>query len=137
MANKKNPLLINIESLYHEQDKDIEELERVTHSLHNDLNELDVVEKIDLVNKNGEAPAGSKGGDIVSWGSLLVTLATSGTSILPSFLQTLQSWLTRHERHKITIEIADDKLEVTGASDKEQERLINAWINRHKNIQKS
>jgi hypothetical protein len=133
---KENQIMINIESTSKEvgDDDDPEELERITHNLRDDLNGLDAIEKVDLVTKEGEkAPEGSKvGGDVIAWGSLLVTLGTSAASIVvPSVANGLQSWLTRHERRKISLEIGGDKLEVTGISDKEQERLIDVWISRH------
>jgi hypothetical protein len=131
---KQNRILINIESASKEEnDDDPEELERITNNLRDDLTEVDVIEKADSVRKDERSPKGSKaGGDIVTLGSLLVTLgASAGISIIPNLVNTLQSWLTRHERRKISLEIGGDKLEVTGASDKEQERLLDVWISRH------
>jgi hypothetical protein len=132
---KENQVFVNIESTSNkEDDDDREELERMTHNLRNELTELDAVEKVDLVRKEGEkAPEGSKvGGDVIALGSLLVTLGgTAASAVIPNLASTLQSWLTRHERRKISLEIGGDKLEVTGISDKEQERLIDVWISRH------
>jgi hypothetical protein len=34
----------------------------------------------------------------------------------------------------VTLEIDGDKLEVTGLSSEEQQRLINAWLSRHGGI---
>jgi hypothetical protein len=113
---------------------DTEELEQITNNLRDELNELDIIEKVDLVRKGEDkAPKGSKGGgEVATLGSLLVTLGTlAGSSVIPNLTSTLQSWLTRHERRKISLEIGGDKLEVTGVSDKEQERLIDGWISRH------
>ena len=54
MENKElPPLLINVRST--SEDIDLEEIERNTHSLGDDLNELDVIKKVELVTK-GEAP---------------------------------------------------------------------------------
>ncbi len=135
---KENQILINVESSSKQEDdnNDPEELERITHNLRDDLTELDTIEKVDLVTKEGdekEAPEGSKaGGDIVSLGSLLVTLAASvGSSVIPNLANALQSWLTRHERRKISLEIGGDKIEVTGISDEQDQRLIDVWISRH------
>jgi hypothetical protein len=135
---KENQLLINIESASKEEennnDDDPEELERLTHNLRDYLTEVDAIEKVDLVTKEGEqAPKGSRaGGEVAALGSLLVTLgASAGTTIIPNLVNTLQSWITRNERRKISLEMGGDKLEVTGISDKEQQRLIDAWISRH------
>ena len=117
-------MVININS---SPDDDNEQLERLTHQLNEDLRELDI-DKVDLIRK-GDAPIGAKG-DVMTWGSLLVTLASSG--VLSTLVNTLQSWLTRHERQSMTIEIGGDKLQITGISSEEQKRLIEDWINRHK-----
>jgi hypothetical protein len=133
MKNKEKlpTLLINIQSIPGEEDIELEELERNTQNLHDELNELDVIEKVDLITK-GEAPDGSKSGVEMVVGSLLATLATSaGSALIPGIVNTLKSWLTRHEKRKITLEIGGDKLEVTGISDNEQQKLINAWLSRH------
>jgi hypothetical protein len=128
-------ILINIESAGKEEEhEDSGELERITRNLRHELNELDAVEKVDLVRKEGEGvPKGSKvGGEIVTLGSLLVTLgASAGSIIIPNLTNALQSWLTRNERRKITLDIGGDKLEVTGVSSKDKERLIDVWISRH------
>jgi hypothetical protein len=135
---KENTLLINIESTSKEEDEeDKQELEQITHNLRDELNELDTIENVDLIRReDDDAESTKKGyktkGDIVALGSLLVTLggisaaAGGGSTIIPNLVNTLQSWLTRHERHKITMEIGGDKLEVKGVSDKEQQRLIDA-----------
>ncbi|MGC2571777.1 MAG: hypothetical protein WA364_09725 [Candidatus Nitrosopolaris sp.] len=130
-------IFINIESVSdREEGYDPEEIERITHNLRDDLTEVDTIEKVDLIKKEAdkkEAPKGSKaGGEIVTLGSMLVTLGASAASIaIPNLANTLQSWLTRNERHKLILEIGGDKLEVTGISDKEQQRLIDTWISRH------
>lgn len=105
---------------------DLEELERNTQSLRDELNELDSIEKIDLVTKRDEAPKGAKpGGELVEWGSLLVTMAST---VAPSIGNLLQSWITRHEKRKIVLEMGGDKLEVTSVSDMERDKIIDAWI---------
>lgn len=136
-TEKENRLSISIRSEHFEKendDSDPEELERITHNLCEDLNSLDMVEKVDLVSE-GKAPEGSKSGeDIISWGSLVVTLV-SGTGVLPTLVGTLQSWLTRHERQKIIIQIGSDKLEISGASDIDRQKIIDSWISRHSHVQ--
>ena len=127
MINKeKNRLIININ---HSPDDDDEQLEQLTLQLKEDLRELDV-DKVHFIRK-GDAPTGTKGDDVTRWGSLFVTLAASG-GILPSVINTIQSWLTHHEGRSIRMKIDDDELEVKGMiSDEEEHRLIDDWINRH------
>ena len=71
--------------------------------------------------------------DPVTWGALLVALTASG-GVLTTLVNTLQSWLTRHERRSVTLEIDGDRLEVTGISSQEQQRLIDTWLSRHGEI---
>lgn len=128
MKNDKTDLLIHIDS----GTEDKEELETATLQLREELMDLNL-ESVDLV-KKGVAPEGSKAGEeMVTWGSLLVSLAASGVK-LPSLIGTIQSWHSRRknrENHKISMEIDGDKLEVSGISSEEQNRLIDAWISRH------
>ena len=65
-------------------------------------------------------------------GSLLVTLGGSlASNVIPSLANTLQSWVTRQDRHTISLEIGGDKVQLTGVSDEQQEKLIDAWISKH------
>jgi hypothetical protein len=125
IEKEKNRLVININS---RPDDDNEQLEQLTLQLNEELRELDV-DKVDFI-RTGDAPIGAKG-DVMTWGSLLLTLTASG-GILTSVINTVQSWLTRHERRSIKLKIDDDELEVNGISDEGEQRLIDDWINRHK-----
>jgi hypothetical protein len=104
MENKEKnlPLLINIESTSSGENIDPEELENDTQSLREELSELDIIEKVDLVAK-GKAPDGSKsGGEMVALGSMLATIATSaGSALIPSVANSIQSWLNHNQyKHK-------------------------------------
>lgn len=125
MADLATQLTLNIDA---GPGADAEELEELTRRLREELMELDV-EAVDLV-RVGETPKRAKAGDPVAWGTLLVTLAASG-GVLTTLINTLHAWLTRHERRSVTLEIDGDRLEVTGISSEEQQRLINAWVSRH------
>ena len=133
MDKKETKIFLNIESSSKDDLDEPEELERVTHNLRDDLTELDAVEKVDLVTKGITAPKHSKsGGEIITLGSLLITLGGSlASNFVPNLASTLQSWLTRNEKRKISLEIGGDKMEVAGISDKEQQKLIEAWISHH------
>ena len=73
-------------------------------------------------------------GDVMSWGSLLVALATGAISaggVLPTLINSIQSWLTnRRDNRSITIQVDRDILEVKGLPSEEQRRLIDSWIRR-------
>lgn len=107
---------------------DDEELEDLTRQLRKELLELEV-NAVDHV-RGGKAPAGAKG-DPVTLGTLLVTLAASG-GVLTTLISTVQSWLTRQERHAVTLEIGGDKLVIASASSGQQQRLIDDFIRHHK-----
>lgn len=76
-----------------------------------------------------DAPEGAKGAG-VELGSLLVVLAASG-GVLTSLVGTLQAWVTRQSRSRLVLEIDGDRVELTGASDAERSRALEAWLARH------
>jgi hypothetical protein len=49
ISNKKEKVVVNIDSL--DNFNEPEELERLSHNLRDELNELDVIEKVDLTHK--------------------------------------------------------------------------------------
>jgi membrane-associated two-gene conflict system component 1 (EACC1) len=75
------------------------------------------------------APEGSKGLG-VDVGSLLVALSASG-GVLTTLIGTLQAWLLRQSGSKLLLEIDGDRIELTGASDEERRRALDAWLARH------
>jgi len=110
-------------------DDDSKELQELTLRLKEDLLQLEL-EAVDLPNVE-RAPLGAKVGDPLSWGTIFVTLAASG-GVLTTLIGTIQSWLSRNERHSVKIKIGDDTLEVTNLPSDEQSRLIKHWIQRHR-----
>jgi len=124
---KNNSVILKINT---SQDYDAEEIERLTIQLRRDIEELDV-EEVTSIKGDASPPPGSKSGDIVTLGSLLVTLAASG-GVFTSLIDTLKSWLSRHQHNTITIEIGQDKFQVSGISSDDQQKLINSWIERQK-----
>ncbi|MEH1893130.1 MAG: hypothetical protein V7K92_28185 [Nostoc sp.] len=110
------------------QETDAQELEQLTQQLRNELLELNV-ESADLV-QAGEEPDKAKVADPISWGTIIVTLLATG-GVVATLINAIQSWLTRHERRSITLEIDGNKLQITGISSEEQQQLIDAWIKRH------
>jgi hypothetical protein len=125
MQDQTTEVVLNIQT---DADTDIEELAELTQQLREELLELDV-ENVNLLNV-GEIPEKAKAVDPVSWGTLLVTFVSAGG--ISTLINTLQSWLSRHEQRSVTLKIGDDELVVTGISSNEQQRLINAWISRHR-----
>lgn len=124
MSRKNTQLLVTLDA---EPDTDAEDLERLTRQLREELVELDV--QADWMT-GGPVPVNTKAGDPITWGMLLLTLAASGGAIT-RLINVLQAWLTRHDRRCVILEINGDKLQVTGITSAEQQRLIDAWARRH------
>ena len=125
MTNSAAQLLVSIDAGSGADDQEVEKLGR---QLREELLELDV-DAVDHV-RSGSAPVGTKG-DPVTLGALIVTLAASG-GVLTTLIGAVQSWITRHERGAVTLEIAGDKLAITGVSSEQQQRLIDDFISHHK-----
>ena len=93
------------------------------------LREELVAGELDAVAAPAEAPPGAKGvgGDL---GSALVVLAASG-GVLTTLVGTVQAWLLRNADSRIVLEVAGDRLELTGATDDERRRALDNWLARH------
>jgi Effector Associated Constant Component 1 len=109
-----------------DEEPDPDEVEELTVKLRRRLLELDV----DAVDHppQPQAPPGTRGIG-TTLGSLVVTLGTP--QLLVAVVSTIRSWLSGHGRRSVKIVMDGDTLELTGASSKEQEELIQAWIGRH------
>jgi hypothetical protein len=105
---------------------DNEEQALLAQRLREDLLKLDV-DAVEPV-PSGETPVGAKGDPLVLT-TLLVTLAPMA---LTEFMKALQAWLTRHERASVSVESGAEKIVVTGSPSREQQRLIEAFVSRHK-----
>jgi hypothetical protein len=105
---------------------DREEQVELTRRLRENILQLnvDTVEPV----RSGATPAGAKG-DPVTLGALAVTLAPMA---LTEVIKALQAWLSRHDRACVSVESGGEKIVVTGSPSTEQQRLIEAFISRHK-----
>jgi hypothetical protein len=63
-------------------------------------------------------------------GGLVVRFARSSES-LASLVRTIRGWLGAHAERRVRLELDGDVLELTGATDAERQRLVDAWIERH------
>jgi hypothetical protein len=125
MSRNTTQLTVTLDA---EPDTDSEDLERLTRQLREELSELDV--QADLMT-GGPAPANTKAGDVIEWGTLLLTLAASG-GVITTLIGTLQTWLTRHNGRTATLKINGDEIHLTGVTSAEQKQLIDAWLNRQR-----
>jgi hypothetical protein len=123
VANRPAQLILHLDP---GPEADKEEQALLAQRLRGELLELnvDAVEPV----RSGTAPPGAKG-DAVTLATLAVTLAPMA---LTEVIKALQAWLSRHERASVSLESEGEKIVVTGSPSKEQQRLIEAFVSRHK-----
>lgn len=126
MSRKNIQLIVTLNA---EPDTDAEDMEQMTRQLRDELSELDV--QADFV--TGEpAPANTKAGDVIEWGTLLLTLAASG-GVITTLINALQTWLTnRNQPATVNVEMGGDRLQITGNPSTEQQGIIKAFLHRHR-----
>jgi hypothetical protein len=107
---------------------DDEELAELTARLRQQLLDLDVA-RVDQPTY-GDQPSGAKGVDAIALGTLVVTLARS-PGALTALAKTVQRWLMAKHDRTVRLELDGDTIELTGASSRDQERLVELWIGRH------
>ena len=118
-------LLLQVQSA---ADCDRDELDELTQQLKSELLETSV-DSIEPV-ISPEQPVGTRVGDPMTVGQLLITLGAAG-GVLTTFVGAIRDWALRGEKRSVTIEMNGDKLTVTELSEDNQQSLINAWIVRH------
>jgi hypothetical protein len=113
-----------------EQGADDLRLDALTRQLRDELLQLDVRD-VRLAQSGDGAPDGSRGLDVVAVGQLLVALL--GTAGLPSVITAVRGWLGRGDAapRSVHVEIDGDVLELSGASSREQDRLVELFLTRH------
>src|SRR5688572_22039051 len=109
-----------------EADADAARLEELTASLRRELIDLDV-EAVERV-EGDPAPAGAKVGEVLALGALVVKVARTAGSVA-AVVRALQDWAARGGR-SVKLDVGGDRIELTGASRAQQDRLIAAWIER-------
>ncbi|MEV4621477.1 hypothetical protein AB0J74_22550 [Asanoa sp. NPDC049573] len=109
-------------------DVDDDVLARMTGDLRDELLDLDV----DAVDRptDGDAPEGSKAGELLAAGALLVSVAPT---IVEGVVNVLVSWLSR-QPSDVTIEIDGQKLSGT-FSRKERAALVATYLARVNSVQ--
>ena len=125
MAERVTRLGLWIET---DSEADAEELAGLAVDLREQLLELDI-ERVDPATA-GQAPPGTRAGEIFVAGALTVMLALS-QKLLTALTETVQSWVSRGGGRSVKLELDGDVLEVTGITRRDQRELIQAWIDRH------
>ena len=107
-------------------DSDAEELADLAGQLQAELLSVDTASVGPL--PAGAVPEGAKGldGTLIGW--LLVQFGTPDG--LRAVLATVRGWTTRTGR-TVEVSIGKDHLKVTGATSRQQEKIIDAWLARH------
>lgn len=72
-----------------------------------------------------DAPLGSKAGDLVVAGTLLVTLAPA---VISAVVTTAQAWSQRRAGRSASLVLGENSLELTGLSAEQQQRLIDRFL---------
>lgn len=105
---------------------DAEEVSNLTTQLRQRLLELNV-HKVELV-RTAELPEGAKPVDAVTIGALTVSLAPP---LLQAVVELVRAWLSSRPIRSAKVTIDGDSIELTGVSEIAQERLTQAFIDRH------
>lgn len=112
---------------------DDERLDTLAGYLREELLQLDLDDVTAL--RTGAAPEGSRAVDLVAAGGLLVSLGRSAEQ-LRAVVSAIKGWLRRAggAQRTVRLEIGGDSLELSGASDADQQRLIDLFISRHSTV---
>jgi hypothetical protein len=107
---------------------DADELERLLLALRTDLLDLDV----DAVEpaRGGPAPDGTRSIEALAVGALIVRLARTPEAV-GALARAVRAWLGPRPERRVRLELDGDVIELSGASDAERGRLVDAWIERH------
>lgn len=109
-------------------DEDTEFLESALQSL---LAELDALGLEEVARPTQTAPPGTRGLGAFELGTLLVTVGGAGATI-PALIGLLSDWLRRRNAVVVRVKIGDDEIELTGAPEATQKRLVEEFLFRHK-----
>jgi hypothetical protein len=112
-----------------EEGADADRLEGLSLQLRQELLGLDVSSvEPDL---SGDAPEGTRGALAAVAGVLVVSLQPTLQTV-GAVVAAVRDWMRRSGGNRtVKIEIGGDVLELTGASDQVQQRLVDDWIRRH------
>jgi hypothetical protein len=110
-------------------ESDREEQELAIRRLRRELSEFDsgVVRPVAAP----ATPPGSGAIDPVAIGAIVLALSASG-GVFVAIVETVKDWLGRQAaRHRITLTIDGDSIELTRATAEERQALVEAFVRRH------
>jgi hypothetical protein len=112
-----------------EPGSDDERLEELSLRLAGELRELDVESIRPAV--DGDAPPGTRSALAAAAGAMVLSLRPS-TQHLTAVIGAVRDWLRRSPGTRtVKVTIGGDTLELTGASDETQRRVVDDWISKH------
>jgi hypothetical protein len=118
-----NDLQICLVALPSDEPKQLDDL---TVNLMLDLDSVVTVSR----STSSDIPAGAKAIDAALIGHLFVVISHSGEALasIVKLLSVARDWLGRQDNRTIKLELGDNKLELSGVSNEEQKKLIQAWL---------
>lgn len=109
------------------EETDPEVLDRLARRLRAEVAELDVDARLEAE----EPPDRAKSADAVTIGAIVVALSASG-GVFTVLVETVRDWLRRQsERHKVSITIDGDTIELERADSAQKQALVDAYVARH------
>lgn len=108
-----------------------DDITKLSQQLRKDLLSLNI-KNVDYLRKENLAN-GTKTGAIISWETLIITLAASG-GVITTLVNFILGWVKRNEGRSVILELNGNKLEVSGLSASEQQELIETWLKRNSGI---
>jgi len=106
---------------------DPERLEQLTAGLRRELEELDV-ESVEPA-RAGVAPEGTRGGELVELGTLLVSLGTA-PAVAGGLVAALRGWLGYKSSREVEVEYEGMTVRMKGAASREDLRQLEGLIRR-------
>jgi hypothetical protein len=121
----------NLRVLVSEEGADAERVCELAGYLRAELLQLDVA-NVSAVQGAGPPPGARGGSDVAAAGGLLVAFGQAAEG-LRSVIAAIQDWLSRGRDpgRVVRLELAGDVLELSHASEADQERLIELFVSRH------
>ncbi|MFI6954582.1 hypothetical protein ACIBJI_14045 [Nocardia sp. NPDC050408] len=122
------PRVVDVNVRLFGEDLDIEQLDGSARQLRSELLDLDV-DHVSAVS-GGPAPTGTRGLGTELVGQLVVGIGP-GLVALRQLLDTLRGWRSNQEHLAISVQIGEDRLELTNASSETEMQVVAAFIERH------
>ena len=107
-------------------DTEPREVSELTTQFRQRLLELEV-ETVELV-RDSDIPVGAKPVDAIAIGGLVVTAAPA---VVEAVIALVKAWLSSRPIRTAKVTIGGDSIELTQASPADQERLVQAFVDRH------